>query len=107
VLKYSSDVLYNIYIIYISVKSLSRFRSKIFLKIYEVIYIENKKKIQGSTKQIFFKKIYEVISIINKKKTLFKGFTRGDPWVPSLTKQNLNRTQKNKVIALKKIKRTF
>jgi hypothetical protein len=58
-------------------------------------------------KQIFLKKIYEVISIMNKKKTLFKGFTRGDPWVPSLTKQNLNRTQKNKVIALKQIKRTF
>jgi hypothetical protein len=59
-------------------------------------------------KEFFFKFFYEVISIINKKKTLFKGFTRGDPpWVPSLTKQNLNRTQKNKVIALKKIKRTF
>jgi hypothetical protein len=56
---------------------------------------------------IFSKKIYEVISIINLKSTLFKGFTRGDPWVPSLTKQNLNRTQKNKVIALKKIKMTF
>ena len=42
---------------------------------------------------IFFKKIYEVISIINKKKTLFKGFTRGDPWLPSLTNQNLIRTQ--------------
>jgi hypothetical protein len=53
----------------------------------------------------FFKKIYEVISIINKKKTLFKGFTRGDPWVPSLTEQNLNRTQKYKVIALKKNKK--
>ena len=32
---------------------------------------------------------------------------KGDPWVPSLTKQNLNRTPKYKVIALKKIKRTF
>jgi hypothetical protein len=74
--KYSSDVLYNIYIIYISVKSLSHL--------------------------IFFKFFYEVISIINKKKTVFKGFTRGDPWVPCLTKQNLNRTQKFKVIALKK-----
>jgi hypothetical protein len=36
------------------------------------------------------------------KNTLFKGFTRGDPWVFSLVKQNLNRTQKYKVIALKK-----
>jgi len=41
---------------------------------------------------IFFKIFYEVISIINKKKTLFKGFTRGDPWAPSLTNRNLNRT---------------
>ena len=41
---------------------------------------------------IFFKFFYEVISIINKKKTLFKGFTRGDPWAPSLTNRNLNRT---------------
>jgi hypothetical protein len=49
---------------------------------------------------------YEVISIINKKKTLFKGFIRGDPWAPSLTKQNLNRMQNREVIALKK-KRTF
>ena len=56
---------------------------------------------------IFFKNIYEVICIINLKNILFKGFTRGDPWVPSLTKQNLNRTQKNKVIALKKIKGHF
>ena len=54
---------------------------------------------------IFLKNIYEVICIINLKKTLFKGFTRGDPWVPSLTKQNLIRTQKNKVIALKKNKK--
>jgi hypothetical protein len=67
-------LLNNIDIIYISVKSLSRFRSN------------------------FFKKIYEVICIINFKNTLFKGFTRGDPWVPSLMKQNLNRTQKYKVI---------
>ena len=69
-------LLYNIYIIYISVKSLSHFRS------------------------IFFKFFYEVICIINLKNTLFKGFTRGDPWAPSLVKQNLNRTQKYKVIAL-------
>jgi hypothetical protein len=44
---------------------------------------------------------------MNKKKTLFKGFTRGDPWVPSLTNQNLNRTQSHEVIALKKIQMTF
>jgi hypothetical protein len=43
-----------------------------------------------------------VIYIINFKTTLFKGFTRGGAWVPSLMKQNLNRTQKYKVIALKK-----
>ena len=41
------------------------------------------------------------------KNTLFKGFTRGDPWARSLVKQNLNRTQKYKVIALKKIKDIF
>jgi hypothetical protein len=57
--------------------------------------------------QILFKKIYEVISIINKKKTLFKGFARGDPWAPCLMKQKLNRTQKYKVITLKKIKKDF
>ena len=51
---------------------------------------------------IFFKKNYEVICIINLKNKLFKGFTRGDPWVTSLVKQNLNRTQKYKMIALKK-----
>jgi len=51
-------------------------------------------------------KFYEVICIINFKNTLFKGFTRGGPWVPSLVKQNLNRTQKYKVIALK-TKKTF
>jgi hypothetical protein len=47
-----------------------------------------------------------VICIINFKNTLFKEFTRGGPWAPSLVKQNLNRTQKYKVIALKK-KGTF
>jgi len=31
----------------------------------------------------------------------------GGPWMPSLVKQNLNRTQKYKVIALKKIKKTI
>ena len=76
-------LLYNIYIIYISVKSSSHFRS------------------------IFFKFFYEVICIINLKNTLFKGFPRGVPCVPSLMKQNLNRTHKYKVIALKKIKKTF
>ena len=45
----------------------------------------------------FFKKNYEVICIINFKNTLFKGFTRGDPWAPSLVKQNLNRTQNHEV----------
>jgi hypothetical protein len=44
---------------------------------------------------------------INFKTTLFKGFTRGGPWVPSLMKQNFNRKQKYKVIAFKKIKKTF
>jgi hypothetical protein len=53
-----------------------------FTKIYEVIYIINK-KFQGLDEVIFFKKIYEVFSIINFTNTLFKGFTRGDPWVPS------------------------
>jgi hypothetical protein len=48
-----------------------------------------------------------VISIINFKTTLFKGFTRGGPWAPSLMKQNLNRTQKYKVIAFKKNKKDF
>jgi hypothetical protein len=47
------------------------------------------------------------MSIINFKTTLFKGFTRGDPWVPSLMKQNLNRTQKYKAIAFKKNKKDF
>jgi hypothetical protein len=46
-----------------------------------------------------------VICIINFKNTLFKGFTRGDPWAPSLMKQNLNRTHKYKVIAFKKNKK--
>jgi hypothetical protein len=48
-----------------------------------------------------------VISIINFKNKLFKGFTRGGPWAPSLVKQNLNRTQKYKVIVLKKLKKNF
>jgi hypothetical protein len=48
-----------------------------------------------------------VICIINFKNTLFKGFTRGDPWAPSLVKQNLNRTQNYKVIAFKKNKNDF
>jgi hypothetical protein len=55
---------------------------------------------------IFFKKTCEVICIINFKNTLFKGLTRGGPWAPSLVKQNLNRTLKCKVIAVKK-KKTF
>jgi hypothetical protein len=67
-----------IYMYELNVKSLSRFRSN------------------------FFKIIYEVICIINFKNTLFKRFTRGDPWAPSIVKQNLNRTQKYKVIAFKK-----
>jgi len=58
-------------------------------------------------KWFFFKKNYEVICIINFKNTLFKGFTRGGPWAPSHVKQNLNRTQKYKVIASKKITTTF
>jgi hypothetical protein len=33
------------------------------------------------------------IYIINLKPHLFKGFTRGGPWVPSLVKQNFNRTK--------------
>jgi len=44
---------------------------------------------------------------IKFKTTLFKGFTRGGPCVPSLMKQNFDRAQKNKVIALKKSKRHF
>jgi hypothetical protein len=36
---------------------------------------------------------------INFKTTLFKGFTRGGAWVPSLVKQNLNRTQNHEVFA--------
>jgi len=56
---------------------------------------------------IFFLKNYEVICIINLKNTLFMGFTRGGPWAPSHVKQNLNRTQKCKVIASKTIKKTF
>jgi hypothetical protein len=48
-----------------------------------------------------------VINIINFKNALFKGFTRGGPWAPSLVKQNSNRTQKYKVIAYKKRKKTF
>ena len=47
---------------------------------------------------IFFKNIYEVICIINLKNTLFKGFTRGGPWVPPLMKQNFNRTQTPKYL---------
>ncbi len=43
----------------------------------------------------FFKKIYEVICIINLKNTLFKGFTRGDPWVPPLFKQDVKTRSKH------------
>jgi hypothetical protein len=39
---------------------------------------------------------------MNLKNTLFKVFTRGEPWAPSLMKQNFNGTQKYKVIAFKK-----
>ncbi len=39
-------------------------------------------------KDIFLNFFDEVFSIINFKKILLKGFTRGDPLVPSLTKQN-------------------
>ena len=56
-------------------------------------------------KSFFLKQIYEVISIIKKQKTLFKGFTRGDPWVPSLTNQNLNRTRKYKANCFKNNKK--
>jgi hypothetical protein len=42
---------------------------------------------------------FEVIYIMNFKTTFFKGFTRGGPWVPSLLKQNLNRTQNHEVFA--------
>ena len=41
------------------------------------------------------------------EKRIISGVYKGYPWVPSLMKQNFNRTQKNKVIALKKIKKTF
>jgi hypothetical protein len=57
-----NSTVYNIYIIYISNKSLSHFKMK----------------------QIIIKKFYEVISIINKKRHYIQKFTRGDPWVPLL-----------------------
>ncbi len=43
---------YNVYIIYIIIKSLSRFRSVFFKKKYEIIYIINLKNtfLRGSTK---------------------------------------------------------
>jgi hypothetical protein len=41
---------------------------------------------------------YEVIYILNFKTTLFKGFTRGGPWVSPFMKQNFNRTQNNEVL---------
>ena len=34
-----------------------------------------------------------MIYIINFENIFFKGFTRGGPWVPSLMKQNFNRTK--------------
>jgi hypothetical protein len=84
-------VIYNIYIIYIIVKSLSHF--------YEVE--------THHLSPIYKLKFYEVICIINFTNTLFTGLTRGGPWVPSHTKQNSNRTQKYKVIAFKKNKKDF
>ena len=48
-----------------------------------------------------------MICIINFKNTLFKRLTRGGPWAPSLVKQNLNRTLKCKVIAVKKNEKDF
>jgi hypothetical protein len=45
------------------------------------------KKFKGSVKWFFFQKNCGVICIINFKNTLFKGFTREDPWIPSLVKQ--------------------
>jgi hypothetical protein len=36
---------------------------------------------------------------LKKPKRTFKDVTRGDPWAPSLTKQNLNRTQNHEVFA--------
>jgi hypothetical protein len=50
-------LLYNIYIIYISNKSLSHFKMK----------------------QIIIKKFYEVIRIINKKRHYLRGFYKGGP----------------------------
>ena len=41
----------------------------------------------------------KVIALKKIKKHIFKDVTRGDPYVPSLVKQNLNRTQKYKMIA--------
>ena len=35
---------------------------------------------------------HEVFYIINFKNIFFNGFTRGDPWVSPLMKQNFNRT---------------
>jgi hypothetical protein len=53
-------VTYNIYIIYIIIKSLSRFSCT-----------------QKLLKPFNKSKFYELICIINFKYTLFKGFTRG------------------------------
>ena len=36
---------------------------------------------------------YKVIALKKMYKDIFKDVTRGDPWVPSLMKQNLNRTK--------------
>ena len=49
-----------------------------FKKIYEVIYIINKKLFfEGLNEVIFILIFYEVIYIITFKTKLFKGFTRG------------------------------
>jgi hypothetical protein len=42
---------------------------------------------------------YKVIAFKKNKKDFFKDVTRGGPWVPSLVKQNLNRTQNHEVFA--------
>jgi hypothetical protein len=112
VLKISSGSGLNIYIIYIGVISLSRFRSKFFLKnLRSVCFINLKNKLWSLFCKITImkyknlKKNYEVITswilwknnqkiirsdyFINSKKKIIKAVTRGGPWVSPFMKQKL------------------
>ena len=99
----SSTALQYLYNIHISDKSLSRFRSDFFVKnLWSDLHRNfKKKKLWGLDQVIFFLNVLSSDLHHNFWKHIIQGVYNGgnlNPWVPSLMKQNLNRTKITKCL---------